>query len=75
MNQNHYVLLSKVARATVSRAQERPDPHEVLSLSAESERLLDRPWEAKGSWTKSCSNLGFSVGSGAIERLACTGST
>ena len=32
MCQNHCVFLSKVARATVSRARERPDPHQVRSL-------------------------------------------
>ena len=32
MCQNHCVFLSKVARPTVSRARERPDPHQVRSL-------------------------------------------
>ena len=32
MCQNICVFLSKVARATVSRARERPDPHQVRSL-------------------------------------------
>ena len=32
MCQNHRVFLSKVARATVSRARERPDTHQVRSL-------------------------------------------